>query len=169
MDSKGRFLYLCDPLHREKNDISVQLKNKYPCAAALVFDENERWLPKTQRLFAEKGFPAIAAEGNACAIALAVAAQLPVERLMLKSCGIFDRRKLKAMPALMRRIAAFARRNLSLVAAEIEIADTAETEIRRLAEALSPLANMEMCTDGGLFRDFYGETLSPCVKRTEYV
>jgi len=153
MNSKGRFLYLIDPLRRDGERFAAQLKNEYPHAAALIFDENERWLQKAQRMFAEKGFYAIAAEGNGCAVALAVAAQLPVEQLTLENCGIFDRERLKNAPAQLRRIAAFARRNLSLVASEIRFISTPEGEIRRISESISVLARIENGGESGLLQD----------------
>ena len=147
MDSEGRILYLCDPLRRDGAAVAAQLKREYPYVTALVFDENGRWLSQAQEAFAGKGFSGIAADGHACAVALAVAAQLQADRLMLRRCCIFDRSAARDAPVSMRRIIYFARRNLPLVAAEIQFADTAEEEIRRIKRSVSRLAQIEVCTE----------------------
>ncbi len=149
MGSEGRILYLCDPLCKDAAAVAAQLKREYPYVTALIFDENERWLSKAQAAFAGKGFSAIAAEGNGCALALALAAQLQVDRLMLRRCAIFDRKTARNTPARLRHIIAFARRNLSLVAARICISDTGTDEIRRMARAVSRQAQIELCAEDG--------------------
>ena len=147
MDSKGQILYLCDPLRTDGKEIAAQLKREYPYVTALIFDENERWLSKAREAFAGKGFSGIAAEGNACAIALAVAAQLQVDRLILIRCAVFDRKAARDAPAHLKRIMAFARRNLHLVAAEVQFADTDEAEIRRVKRSVSRHAQVEICAE----------------------
>jgi len=134
-------LYLCDPL----DGSGIQRKIEYPNVTALVFDENERWLSKAQRFFSMQPHSLLAAEGYACAIALALAAQLPVEELMLRKCALFKRNAYKYAPAQLRRIAGFARRNLPLAAAHIRLFDTDETEIARLQNAVSRFAQLEAC------------------------
>ncbi|MBQ3574222.1 MAG: hypothetical protein IJA26_01005 [Clostridia bacterium] len=132
-------LYLCDPMDAENS----RQKMKYTNAEALIFDENERWLPKAQRAFAQGKYFVVGAEGYACAIALALAALLPVETLALGNCRLFDRQAYKGAPTQMKRIAAFARRNLPLVTAHICFSDTDEMEMRRIQSAASPYAQIE--------------------------
>lgn len=145
MDSKGQILYLCDPLRADGKEIAARIKREYPYVTALIFDENGRWLSQAQAAFTKGGFSAIAAEGNACAIALAVAAQLQVDRLMLGNCRLFDRKAAKSAPGNLRHIIGFARRNLSLVASRIQFADTDEAEIRRISKLSSRYAQIEVC------------------------
>lgn len=147
MDSGGRILYLCDPLRKDGKELAARIKREYSFVTALIFDENERWLSQAQEVFAKNGFSAIAAEGNACAIALAMAAQLQVDRLMLRNCRLFDRRAAKSVPACLKRIISFARRNLPLAAARMQFADTDEAEIRRISNLSSRYAQIEVCAE----------------------
>ena len=147
MDSKGQILYLCDPLRVDGKEIAARIKREYPCVTALIFDENERWLHQAQTAFAKKCFSAIAAEGNACAIALAMAAQLQVDRLMLRNCRLFDRKAARSAPVYLRHIIYFARRNLALVASGIQFTDTDEAEIRRISNLSSRYAQIEVCVE----------------------
>lgn len=153
MDSNWGILYLSDPLDPRGESAAGRIKSAYPDAAALIFTENGRWLQSAQAavadMRAEKKYICVAAEGGACAIALALAAQLPVERLALRNCGLFDRKRLRAASRQMREIAAFARRNLSLVISELTLADTSETEMRRLASGLSGFAEIAIWTKKG--------------------
>lgn len=76
------------------------------------------------------GWVCVAASGGAAWIALALAAQLPVERLALWQDAVPQGRELA-------RIEAFARRNLSLVAAEILLVDVPAADAHRLARRVS--------------------------------
>lgn len=106
---------------------------------ALVLDENGRFFisrPEGGDMLAEAqaalqwmrrhfDWVCVAGSGSMAWLALALAAQLPVERLAL--CH-------EERPALrsreLARIAAFARRNLSLIAAEILLVDVPEAQAR---------------------------------------
>ena len=134
-----KVLYLCNPLQ----PCSAQMKTEHSDVTALVFHENERWLPKARQAFVQGRFSAVAAEGHACAIALALAALLPVEEALLFKCALFKREAYKNAPAQLRRIAVFARRNLALVVACMRLADTDEYEIRRIQNAASSYAQVE--------------------------
>lgn len=85
----------------------------------LVFTENEPFLSQAQAALWQKrrrhGWVCIAAQGEAASIALALAAQLPVDRVAILSPG----QNGPGLPREMRRLKAFARRNLALVTAEI--------------------------------------------------
>ena len=106
-----------------------------------------------------KVFSAIAAEGNACAIALAMAAQLQVDRLMLRNCRLFDRKAARSAPVYLRHIIYFARRNLALVASGIQFTDTDEAEIRHITKMSSRYARIEVCAESrgedGLLNTFF--------------
>ena len=79
----------------------------------------------------------IAAEGFACGAAAAVAAQLPVDEILLFNSRIFTpgERKTRGQRQFA-RIAGFARRNLSLVVADAILLDCAPAELRRLLRFL---------------------------------
>ena len=72
----------------------------------------------------------IAARGAAAAAAIAAAEQLMVERLLICGDPFSD------TPDGMRRISAFARRNLSLIAAEAFVIGASERCIKRLAQRM---------------------------------
>ena len=150
MDRNWGVLYLSDPLDRQAGGLVNRVKNQYPNTPALIFDENERWLPKVQAAITdmrlEKTCICLAAEGGACAIALALAAQLPVEKLALRDCVLFDRRRLRKGPRQLKAVAAFARQNLSLVISRLMLADTAQAEIRRIIRGISSYAELAVWT-----------------------
>ena len=93
----------------------------------------------------------VAAQGTGCAAALALAEQLPVDRLALVDPLLSIRgtgRGGGAMSAdarVLRRIAAFARRNLSLCVSDTLIVETGAdcVDCRRLADALSTHCRVE--------------------------
>lgn len=74
----------------------------------------------------------VAGSGEAAWLALALAAQLPVERLAL--C---HGEKPASCNRELARIAAFVRRNLSLIAAEILLVDVSAAQAQRLARRVS--------------------------------
>ena len=135
-----RVLYLCDPVR----SMDAQQKAQYADADIITFCENERWLDKAQTAFSQRRYAAVAAEGYACAIALALAVQLPVDRLIMKNCAVFKKSIYKNVPVQLRRIAAYARRNTALAAAEICLADTDKAEIQKIRRAISRHANVKI-------------------------
>ncbi|MBQ8507719.1 MAG: hypothetical protein IJ466_09860 [Clostridia bacterium] len=101
----------------------------------LVFNEDGRFLSQAQnalqQLRGQAEWICVAASGAAVGIALALAAQLPVERLALWMDGAYRIRNRE-----LHRIHSFARRNLSLVISEILLIDADEAAERRLARGL---------------------------------
>ena len=75
----------------------------------------------------------ILAEGKLCSYALALAAQLPVDRLILLGKGCFACRDAGRS---RRRISSFARRNLAFITAEIIAAGMEEADLRILRSGL---------------------------------
>ena len=78
-----------------------------------------------QRVHARCERVCVAAYGNGGAVAAAIAAQLPVELLALRRSNLFGRR---TGARTVDRLNAFARRNLSLVTAEILLIDPPPAE-----------------------------------------
>ena len=107
MQRKRELLCLKDPI------------NPNPNTKGLVFHENEPFLSQAQTALwharREGGWVCVAAWGTACYIALALAAQLPVDRLVLAEMP--DHRL--QLNRSLNRIKTFARRNLALITAEI--------------------------------------------------
>lgn len=96
-----------------------------------------------------KAVSGVVALGSGCCGALALAEQLPVDRLVLIAPSLFPGRE--SGPAL-RRIAAFARRNLCLCASEVLAVKGEERPERALRPgrlaAQGRLIRMEMRADG---------------------
>lgn len=111
MQQNSGLLFLPDPSG------AAPKQNEYP--QGLVFHENESLLSQAQgalwRLRKDHEWICVAAQGEAACIALALAAQLPVERVAILGTGQGDGR----LSREMRRLKAYARRNLALVTAEI--------------------------------------------------
>ena len=120
MPQKRSILYLNDPL------------SKYPNTKGLVFHENESILSQAQaalwQLRRDAGWVCVAAQGAAADIGLALAAQLPVDRLALLN---MPRGRAK-LPRQMNKLRAFARRNLALITAEILIIGADEAQVQAL-------------------------------------
>lgn len=125
MNQKRGILCLQDPQAATQNRITGDTEG-------LVFHENESLLSQAQgallRLRERYGWICIAAEGSAAHIALALAAQLPVDRLALLSPG----RDESGLSREMLRLRSYARRNLALITAEILLWDAEEDLIRSL-------------------------------------
>lgn len=123
-------LYLADP---QSAGNEIRISN----AKALVFDENGRHLSRAQdalwQMRRQYEWVCVAAEGNAAYVALALAAQLPVDRLALQGGWLHRRDHLDRR---MNRIRAYARRNLSLVVAEVLLFDAADDEISFLSRLM---------------------------------
>jgi len=140
MHRNGKILYLAGP-HAAENEI--QFSN----AKALVFDENGRHLSRAQDALCQLRktceWVCVAADATAAYIALALAAQLPVDRLALQGGWLKQRDQLGRQ---MNRIRAYARRNLSLVVAEVVLFDAADEEIRLLSRGMH---HANICTVEG--------------------
>lgn len=157
MDTQ-RVLYFCDPLNTDAASHTDEMHIGYPNIVPLHFSENECWLHKALRRFSEEKCAIIAAEGGACALALAVAVQLPADVLLLHRCAVLRRSNAKEMPAQLRRVSGFVRRNLSLIVSRIRLSDTDESEVLRLCKGVSHYAqieiNAEKCMGNGWIEAF---------------
>ena len=135
MEEGRGILLLEDPLRCKGCFSRLKIQDRKNCTT-LVFDENERYFHQAQAAYqhARKGrqWLCIAAEGAAAGIALALAAQLTVDRLAL-----WCEEKPDARPREILRIDLFARRNLSLVACEILLVDASAACVRRLSRSVS--------------------------------
>ena len=126
MQPNRGILYLRDPLnHQGKYQNSMHEQG-------LVFTESEPLLSQAQGALQharEKyGWLCVCAHGSAAHIALALAAQLPVDRLALLSSG----RNASGLNREMLRLRSYARRNLALITAEILLHDADDALIRSL-------------------------------------
>ena len=145
MDQSRGVLFLSDPLRadlRERN-IERMLRSADDVGRRLLsvaFPEVEKCLPHAQAALWELrrrcGWVCVAAERGCAGVALSLAEQLPVDRVALVGGTPFAplpeggtaarRRELK-------RLDAFARRNLALLVAEMLLVDVPEEEMRRMA------------------------------------
>jgi len=130
MGQRRGVLFLADPLGPAA---SIQRQIPNTDTITLIFDENGRYLSLAQtalwRMRQAHNWICVAAEGEAAAIAVALAAQLPVDRLALAGSGLFSPRQ-KGQDRELARLSAYARRNLSLVISEIMLIGAAERELR---------------------------------------
>lgn len=133
MRQESGILFLSDPLGGFKGLRSKADTN----AITLVFSENERYLYQAQQALWELSkrcsWVCISARGDAAPVALALAAQLPVDRLALSGFSLFASR---CLPGELARLRVFARRNLSLVASQLLLSDMEDREVRRLIRGL---------------------------------
>ena len=145
MDQLRGVLFLSDPLRagaRGRN-IERMLRSADDVGRRLLsvaFPEVEKCLPHAQAALWELrqrcGWVCVAAERGCAGVALSLAEQLPVDRVALIGGTPFAplpeggsaarRRELK-------RLDAFARRNLALLVAEMLLVDVPADEVRRLA------------------------------------
>ena len=145
MDQLRGVLFLSDPLRagaRGRN-IERMLRSADDVGRRLLsvaFPEVEKCLPHAQaarwELRQRCGWVCVAAERGCAGVALSLAEQLPVDRVALIGGTPFSplpeggtaarRRELK-------RLDAFARRNLALLVAELLLVDVPEEETRRMA------------------------------------
>ena len=145
MDQLRGVLFLSDPLRagaRGRN-IERMLRSADDVGRRLLsvaFPEVEKCLPHAQAALWELrqrcGWVCVAAERGCAGVALSLAEQLPVDRVALFGGTPFSplpeggtaarRRELK-------RLDAFARRNLALLVAELLLVDVPEEETRRMA------------------------------------
>ena len=131
MQQKRSVLYLNDPMNGKIQNVQ-----------GLVFTENGSFLSQAQTALwnarKNSGWVCVAAEGAAAYIALALAAQLPVNRLALLNLPV-NRPRLSRE---LNRMRAFARRNLALVVSEVLIAGAADRRGQSLARGL---VNCDVC------------------------
>ena len=144
MGENRRLLILADPITGHS-----RFSQMYTEAKTLVFHESGRYLSRAQtalqELRREAEWICLAGSGAAAWIALALAAQLPVERAAIWMDG---------KPCLNRelhRIQTFARRNLSLLISEILLVDGTAGDYRRLAGGLGRHAGLK-CVNGAALR-----------------
>ena len=134
MEKRG-LLLINDPLRHGGRFSQMHMDTK-ALTLELCFTEGEPYLPQAQaalwKLRRECGWVCVAAEGCAAWIALALAAQLMVERLVLWMEPAPER-----LPRQMQRLQLYARRNLSLLACEILMAKASDAELRMLSRGLS--------------------------------
>lgn len=120
MQQKKTILCLNDPL------------NPAPDTKGLVFHENESFLSQAQtalwRARGDGSWICVTASGTAVYIALALAAQMHIDRLVLTDMP--DPRA--KLPRELNRLKAFARRNLALVTAEILLVGADEQHFHRM-------------------------------------
>lgn len=130
MDQGRGILFLSDPLNAGD---AMQKQIRSTNSMTLIFDENGRYLALAQealwRLRQKFEWICVAAEGRAACIAIALAAQLPVDRIALAVSGLFGQRQ-PDLPRELLRLEGFARRNLSLVISEILLVGAPESEER---------------------------------------
>jgi len=137
MKERRSLLILADPFSGTSRFSQMKIQ-----AVTLVFDEDGRYLSQAQRalqnLRSEAEWVCVAASGAAVMIALALAAQLPVERLALW----MEEKPRQRIGRELHRIHTFARRNLSLVVSELLLIDADEADERRLMRGLGRLASV---------------------------
>ena len=148
MDQLRGVLFLSDPLRagaRGRN-IERMLRSADDVGRRLLsvaFPEVEKCLPHAQAALWELrrrcGWVCVAAERGGAGVALALAEQLPVDRVALLGGTPFSPLPAGGTAARrreLRRMDALARRNLALLVAEILLVDVAEDEARRLIRGL---------------------------------
>ena len=131
MQQNQGILYIPDPQGRTK----LPSPGGHTKEITLVFNENERYLYQAQAALWELrkkcSWVCVCAEGASSAAAIALAAQLPVDRLALAAPDLFP----PAPHGISRqasRLRAFARRNLALVVSQILLADADDSHLRGL-------------------------------------
>ncbi len=148
MQQNCGILFLADPLR----GVAHTYWRDSPLVSTLIFHENERYLSQAQAALWELrkrcGWVCVAAAGSSASIAVALGAQLPVDRLALMGSCLFDVKK-QELPRQLARLRRFARHNLSLVVSEIVLIGASASEIsgfvpslhRRLLCALDSLSD----------------------------
>lgn len=136
MEQKRGVLFLANPLEAGSMQ---RIKTDDAASATLVFDEGGHYLARAQaelwRLRQNCSWVCVAAKGRAAAIAAALAAQLPIDRLAMLEGELFSSER-KATSRELTRLEAYARRNLSLVVSEILLVGVSESELRGLLRGL---------------------------------
>lgn len=136
MEQKRGVLFLNDPLDAGSMQ---RIQTDDAASATLVFEESGCYLARAQaelwRLRQSCDWICVAAKGRAAAIAAALAAQLPTDRLAMIEGKLFSPERMR-MPRELMRLEAYARRNLSLVISEILLVGASEGEIKGLLRGL---------------------------------
>lgn len=134
MEQSRGILLLKDPLHA---GAMLQRQSEYTNSMTLIFNENGRYLSLAQTALwhMRKRFDwvCVAAEGSAACIAVALAAQLPVDRLVLMESSMFMPGRNRISRELL-RLERYARRNLSLVISELLLLNCREEEIKNFLQ-----------------------------------
>jgi len=133
MQQERGILYIPDPL----GGALLPAPAEHTKVTTLVFNENERYLSQAQQALWELrkkcSWICVSARGPAAAIALALAVQLPVDRLALSQFSVFSPEKL---PRQLAKLKTYARSNLFLAASEIMLCEISRWEIYRLSRGL---------------------------------
>ena len=115
-------------------------------AVECVFDGAGRRLDQAQaalwRLRRVCDWVCVAACGPCSCVAAALAAQLPVDRLALMESSLFSASGRDAWPRDLRRLNAFARRNLSLITSQLVLIAPGDMEARRIVHSA---CNAQVC------------------------
>ncbi|MGN0184904.1 MAG: hypothetical protein ACI4AL_07275 [Aristaeellaceae bacterium] len=145
MDQSRGVLFLSDPLRADLRGRNIErmLRSADDVGRRLLsvaFPEVEKCLPHAQAALWELrrrcSWVCVAAERGCAGVAMALAEQLPVDRVVLIGGTPFSplpEGGTAARRREMRRMDAFARRNLALLVAELLLVDVPEEEMRRLA------------------------------------
>ena len=151
MDQSRGVLLLRDPLDdadARRRTIEQMLRSASEGGAGrrllfVDFPEGESCLPRAQAALWELkqrcGWVCVAAERGCAGAALALAEQLPVDRVALMGGTPFaplPEGGSRARRRDLRRMDAFARRNLALLVAELLLVDVSQDEVRRLERGL---------------------------------
>ena len=146
MDQSRGVLLLMNPLNGAgpEGRIEQMLRSASECGAgrrllSVAFPEGEKCLPRAQAALWELkqrcSWVCVAAARGGAGVALALAEQLPVDRVALLGGTPFadlPEGGSRARRREMRRMDGFARRNLALLVAELLLIDVPEDEVRRL-------------------------------------
>lgn len=145
MDQLRGVLFLSDPLRADLRGRNIErmLRSADDVGRRLLsvaFPEVEKCLPHAQAALWELrqrcSWVCVAAERGCAGVAMALAEQLPVDRVALLGGTPFAPLPEGGTPSRRRelkRLDAFARRNLALLVAELLLVDVPEDEMRRLA------------------------------------
>ena len=146
MDQSRGVLFLSDPLCADSRGRIIE-RMQWSAAERVAghnllridFPGMEKCLPRAQAALWELrkrcGWVCVAAERGGAGVALALAEQLPVDRVALLGGTPFaplPEGGSRARRREMRRMDAFARRNLALLVAELMLVDVPADEVRRL-------------------------------------
>lgn len=137
MNQARGILFLADPMNA---DSAIQKKSQSTNSMTLIFDENGRYLSLAQtalwRIRRRFEWVCVAAEGRAACIGIALAAQLPVDRLVLAGSSLFAPGRARLSRELA-RLEGYARRNLALVISELLLIGAEAGEVRGFARGRS--------------------------------
>lgn len=158
MDQSRGILLLSDPLRAgaqgriiERMKRSASERDAGRNLFQIDFPEGEKCLPQAQAALWELrrrcGWVCVAAERGCAGVALALAEQLPVDRVVLLGGTPFSPLPEGGSAARrreLRRMDGFARRNLALMVGELLLIDVPEDEVRRLMSGLGRNVHMRI-------------------------